>query len=80
MFLIVYFLFAVEKTLCYGAKGITASIHITRKATVIVHVNLNSYTVGYSYCGQKLLKGEMSIFVKNPLFNQTKRITVMRRI
>jgi hypothetical protein len=70
----------VEKTLCYGAKGITASIHITRKATFIVHVNLNSNTVGCSYCVQKLVKGEASIFVKNPLFNhQTKGIVVMKR-
>jgi hypothetical protein len=33
-------LFLVEETHCYVAKGNTASIHITRKAPEIVHINL----------------------------------------
>jgi hypothetical protein len=58
------FLFVVEETLCCRAKGITASIHITRKAPEIGQLNLNSYTPGGSYCKQKLVKGEVGIFIK----------------
>jgi hypothetical protein len=48
----------------------TASIHITRKAPEIVQINLNSYTLGTSYCKQKLVRGGVSNFVKkNREFN-----------
>jgi hypothetical protein len=46
------FLIAVKGTLCYGVKGITAFIHITRKAPEIVQVTLNSYAIGDGYCRQ----------------------------
>jgi hypothetical protein len=46
------FLFAVEETFYCGAKGITASIHIARKAPQTVQVNL-IYILGDCYCTQK---------------------------
>jgi hypothetical protein len=49
---------------CVCARAGAASIHITRKASKIVRVNLNSYTPGDSYCRQKLVKGDLSIFAK----------------
>jgi hypothetical protein len=46
MFLTVFnFLFAVEETLYCGAKDIAASIHITRRAPVIVQVDVNISTL-----------------------------------
>jgi hypothetical protein len=63
-------LFLVDKTHCCVAKGNTASIHITRKAPEIVHANLNSCTLGASYCRQNLIRGGVGIFViKNPKYN-----------
>jgi hypothetical protein len=64
------FLFVVGEILCCGAVGISASIHIIRKPLEFVQMNLNSNTVGDSYCRQKLVKEEGIIFVKtNPEHN-----------
>jgi hypothetical protein len=61
------FLFAVEEALCFGAKNIAASMHITKKASEIVQINVISGTLRDSYSKQKLVKEEESIFVKkNP--------------
>jgi hypothetical protein len=56
--------FTVEEILCCGA----ASIHITGKAPEILQVNLNSYTLGDSYCRQKLAKGYLRAFSTSIMF------------
>jgi hypothetical protein len=83
MFLIVCFSFAEVKTFCYGAEGTIASIHIIRKATDCTCLSKPLYsTLGDGYCREKLVKGEVSILVKNPLLNhQTdKKITITENI
>jgi hypothetical protein len=52
------FLFAVEETLFYGAKGITASMDISGR-----HQRL--YGLMYMlYCRQKVVKGAVSVFLR----------------
>jgi hypothetical protein len=57
----------VEEALCFGAKSITACMHITKTESEVIQVNVNSSTLGDSYSKPKLVKEEMNIFVKkNP--------------
>jgi hypothetical protein len=57
-------LLAVEEELCIGPKAFTASMHNTRRAPVILQVNVYIYALAGIYNRPKVVKGEVIILAK----------------